>query len=287
MLFVLPKWGGTAADDDPGRLASAIRLPSDEVEEILRLVVPDGRIRRLGGSPTWKSRLGVAPTLSAPQLIESRRLRPVVAGSRGLLIGEIYVGGQRIWILSDPDVLSNHGLGRGDNSVLAVAMVDALRPPGGAVIVDETIHGFHQDPDLWRAMLEFPFVVTTIVAAVAIMALLSAATGRFGAPVPVKSPHQAGKEALITNTAGLLEYGGHAREILRNYVAVTLRDAARRLRAPRHLDEAALVQWLDQVGEARGVETKYRRLRDEAEAVAATTRISSRRPANSIAGKGR
>ena len=56
----------------------------------------------------------------------------VVTQDEGLA-GELRRGRHRILILSDPDLLSNHGLRRGDNAVLAVRLIDHLRPAGGAV----------------------------------------------------------------------------------------------------------------------------------------------------------
>ena len=35
-------------------------------------------------------------------------------------------------------------------------MIDALQPRDGAVVFDETIHGFSLSPDLWKALLAFP-----------------------------------------------------------------------------------------------------------------------------------
>ncbi len=267
LLIVLPKWQGRPDEANPRWLEFAVPLPRAEVEETLRRAVPGARVRRIAGSVSWQpGRFGVSPTLSVPQLIETAALTPIVASDRGLLLGELVHGGQRIWILSDPDILSNHGLGRGDNSVLTSRLIDALRPPGGAVIIDETIHGFRRASGLWHTLFEFPFVVSTILALAAIIVLSWAATGRFGAPIPAQRSLPPGKTALIDNTANLLRYGGHGPEILRRYQSVTLRDVARRLHAPRNLDEDALVDWVDRVGEARGVRAKYRNLRHEAEA---------------------
>ncbi len=131
LLIVLPKWQGRPDEANPRWLKFAVPLPRAEVEETLRRAVPGARVRRIAGSVSWQpGRFGVSPTLSVPQLIETAALTPIVASDRGLLLGELVHGAQRIWILSDPDILSNHGLGRGDNSVLTSRLIDALRPPG-------------------------------------------------------------------------------------------------------------------------------------------------------------
>ena len=281
ILLVLPKWRGRPDPAKPRWVKSVAGVPRAEVERILGHVVPDGSIKRLADPVSWRAGpLGVAPTLARPQLMQAPRLKPIVAGEQGLLVGELVRGEQRIWVLSDPDILSNHGLGRGDNAELALRLVETLRPAGGAVIVDETVHGFRNQPNLFRAMFELPLVVATIHAAAAIIALMWAATGRFGAPVPAVRSLQAGKTALVGNVAGLLQYGGHGGEILRRYLGATLRDVARQLHAPRNLDRAALIEWVDRVGDAHGVQAKCDTLCREAEAIAGRASADSRRLAH-------
>ena len=272
LLLVLPKWQGAPDASKPHWLASAALLPLDEVNAILRLVLAEAEVRRAGSAPTWNpGTLAIAPTLAVPQLVEAPGLEPIVASDHGILVGELRRGRQRLWILSDPDVLSNHGLGRGDNAVLALALVDSLRPRGGTVVLDETIHGFRQNPSLWQAMFEYPFVVATLQAVAAALALIWAAAGRFGAPLPAERALKAGKETLLGNTAGLLQFGGHGPEILRRYREAAFRDVARRLRAPRHLGDDALVDWVDRVGEARGLRRRFADLRREVDAASAAT----------------
>ena len=276
VLMVLPKWKGRVDEDRPNWLKSAALLPLAHVEKTLRHVVPDGRIKRVTVPVSWELEpIGVTPTLSAPQLMEATLLKPLVASDQGILVGELVLGEQRIWILSDPDLISNHGLGLGENAVHSVSLIEAIRPVGGTVIIDETIHGFRQEPSLARAMLEFPFVVATIQAVVTVLALVWAATGRFGAPVASTRPLEASKSALIDNAAGLLRYGGHGPQVLLRYVSVSLWDVARRMHAPREIDEAALIKWVDRVGEARGLWTKYRTLRSEVDAIAGAANAKS------------
>jgi hypothetical protein len=89
---------------------------------------------------------------------------------------------------------------------------------------------------------------------IAIAVLMWAAAGRFGAPVPVSKPFKSVKAALIDNAVNLLETGGVARDVFARYVAGVQRDVARRLHAPRRLDAPELVDWLDRIGRARGLD---------------------------------
>ena len=116
--------------------------------------------------------------------------------------------------------------------------------------------------------LRYRDLIATIQALAAVLVLTWAASARFGAPIPLAPALEPGKSGLIDNTAGLLQSGGHGPEILKRYLRATLRDVARRLHLPRHLDEVALVGLVDRIGRARGVSADYRRLRREAEATA-------------------
>ena len=186
-LIVLPKWTGDADAENPRWLANITTLDHTDVEGVLKHLLPDGRLRRVSGPVAWRrGPFGVTPSLPSPQLVESPRLRAIVASDQGVLLGELPYGGQRVWLLSDPDILSNNGIGLGDNAVLAVRVIEALRTRQGTVIIDETIHGFRLAPNMWRAAFEFPFAVPTVLALVALGALMWSATGRFGAPVPTR-----------------------------------------------------------------------------------------------------
>ena len=277
VLLVLPKW--LAAPEFANRrwAGEVERLPVQMVDELLQAAAPAANAEALQGSVTWKpGRFDTKPTLDDPQLMESQRLRPLVDSDQGMLLGSLTGVSRHLWILSDPDLLSNHGLKRGDNAALAVGIVEAALPAGGTVIVDEVIHGFRRDPNLWRSLLEFPFVFVTLNALATVAILVWAATGRFGAPVPIAAPLKAGKTTLIGNAAGLLRHGGHGGAMLRRYLAVTFGDVARRVHAPADLADATLADWLGRIGKVRQVGFAPAVLQAEAEA-AATTPADERR----------
>ena len=151
----------------------------------------------------------------------------------------------------------------------------------GNVVFDETLHGYVARPTSpVKLLFQFPFVFATAQGALAVALLLWATLGRFGAPAPVAAGLDAGKLALVENTARLLDFAGHQRMMVRRYLQAALRDVARELRAPRGLSDDALVDWLKRIGAARGVATDigavYREVETGAEparftAIAATT----------------
>lgn len=272
VLLVLPKWDGFKDEWRSHWLWVAGMLPPDYVESILREVVSDGTLQRAVPVHWNTGRFGVSPTIEYPQLIKSDLLDPVISTDQGLLLGLIRRRHQTVWILSDPDILSNHGLGKGENDRLAVRLLDTLRPPGGAVIFDETIHGYWQPPSLWRAMFQIPFIIPVILAVAAVFVVAWSATARFGSPLRAEPALVPGKAVLIDNAASLLRFGGHGSAIVKRYADVTLRDVTQRLNAPRRLQGADLILWVNRVGEARGVRRKFGDLHERAETLEANVR---------------
>jgi hypothetical protein len=278
VLLVLPKWVASADFGKRHWAREVYRTGSADADDILRLVASRGSTRVVQREIGWKrSRFGGEASLAQPQLMTADGLTPIIDSNLGVLLGEAQDSYGRLWVLSDPDLISNQGLKHGDNAAIAVGMVQALLPTGGSVIVDEVIHGFRRDPSVWRALFEFPIIIITVNALAAVAVLLWSATGRFGSPIPVEPPLKAGKTTLIGNAAGLLQFGGHTVEILGRYLAVTFADVASRVHAPAQVAGAALDQWLERIGKARHVRSAPAQLRREAELATAAGRADDRR----------
>lgn len=204
--------------------------------------------------------LGVEPALAGVvQLIRSSELRPVVGNANGMLVGELVDDGQIIWVVSDPDVLSNHGLHRGDNAVFAARLFERFTmaggSPGGNLVFDETIHGYIQaQGSPIKLLFRFPFVIVTWLVCATAALLVLAGTRRFGVPRKPGRELDFGKALLIENSARLMDYAGHHAPVLKRYVRSTVNTTARALHAPPTLRGAALIEWLDRIGQARGLE---------------------------------
>lgn len=277
ILLVLPKWTGPPSQKKSGWLGEAELLPSADVDWVLHLVAPQADTLQVSQTAWTTNALNLTPTLQAPiQLMRGDRLQPLIGGKDGMLLGEIsrsggtapFSGGQgpfsggrtvsdhrRIWVLSDPDIIANHGFAQPGNAALAVAIVKRLTAGSGRVVFDETLHGFVSEPaSPFLLLFRYPFVVATIQGAIAIALLLWATLGRFGAPQSAPPPLSAGRQGLLENIAKLVEFTGHQEVMIRRYVLETVRDAARQLHAPRGLSAAATVAWLQRVGAARGID---------------------------------
>jgi hypothetical protein len=220
-------------------------------------VAPRAEVSEVQAADWSKNLLNVTPRIEAPiHVMHGDRLRPIIGDADHMLLGQITVNKRKIWVLADPDVISNHGLAQPGNAALAVAMIARLRRGTGSIVFDETIHGFLSPPASPLLLLfRFPFVMATIQGAITIALLLWATLGRFGPPQPAPSPMSAGRKALLENIAKLIEFTGHQEVMIKRYVVETVRDVARQLHAPRGLATAALVEWLRRVGAARGVDT--------------------------------
>jgi hypothetical protein len=256
VLLVLPKWYGPPSEEHPGWLSSIGERSVADAQRILRLVAPDATVSREQDAVVWTTNeLGIAPSVDKKlQLIHGQILHPIVAGDSGMLIGEIAVRRRKIWVLSDPDIISNHGFARGGNAAVSLAMIEQLRGAAGKVVFDETVHGFLARPaNPFQLLFSFPFVVATAQGVVAVALLLWATVARFGAPQSLPPPLSAGRSGLLQNIAGLIEFTGHQEVVLQRYVLETVRDVGRQLHAPRGISGNALVDWLRRVGSARGV----------------------------------
>jgi hypothetical protein len=255
VLLVLPKWTGRASEKKPGWLATAEEKPPSQAQWVLNLVASGGEVVREAEMPVWSTNvLGRKPQLATPvQLMRSGALRPIIGAPAGILVGELNRN-RAIWVLADPDVIANHGIGQSENAALALAMIDRLRGRNGAVVFDETIHGFVAQPTNPLAlMFQFPFVVATFQIVAALVLLLWATVARFGAPQSAPPPLSAGRQGLLQNVAQLITFAGHGQVMVRRYVQETVRETARQLHAPRGLTGQGLAAWLTRVGEARGV----------------------------------
>ncbi len=276
-LVVLPKWRGRPDLDKRGWIADADFLSRSTVNAVFDKLLRDGWIMRSEQERTaWHGGFTSDPLIRQPQLIVGSDLVPLIWTDEGVLLGQAPYN-EDLWILSDPDLLSNHGLGQGDNAVLAAEIIERLRGPDSTVVVDETIHGFLRVPNRLKVLFEFPLVIATLLGLVSLGLLAWTLSERFGAPHPGGPALPSGKEGLIDNTARLLEAAGHDRDVLRRYRQILLRDTARRLHAPRRLDEAALSRWFAAIEEARGSQRRIATILTELTAALRSTQRDRRR----------
>ncbi len=248
MLVVLPKRTGMADMARPTHLAQVGPVGQKYSTAVLQALGMEEVVKTGGHSRqrTWN----VGPWQDRPfiadlQLVQSPALEPILACEAGTLFGKVIPGDDPsfdslimadTYVLTDPDLLANHGLGQGQNDVLAVKIIDFLRGPDGMVVFDETLHGHEVSPSVFQSFFRAPLVFVLLQVLLTAGALLWLANARFGSP----GDHDGGEAAgpargldfLLDNTADLLAFGGHGPFLLGRYHRAAVAGVCRRL----HLD---------------------------------------------------
>jgi hypothetical protein len=256
MLLVLPKRWGTPSPTRPhwlGTVRMSEETAAKRALDALKLEAEVVRPARDVGATEWKGELP-APTLTAPQLVRSSHLTPLVACDEGILVGELLDedAGVRLLVLSDPDIIANHGLGKGEISPLAVRLIERLGGAERPVLVDETLHGHELTPSLARELFRFPLVLATLQALITGALLAWAALVRFGRPRRSPAALPPGKAFLVANTADLLRHGGHLGAVLEMYLRAARDEIIARLRLGTRTGEGP-DRSLARVAAARGL----------------------------------
>lgn len=266
VLVVLPKRRGIRDPQKPEWIERANLVGEREIDQVLNAISDDIVYKRFHAEdppPEFTiNELGVKPEVQEMQYIISQSLRPLVACAEGMLLGEgERAAGGRILVLSDPDILANHGLDDGDNAKFAAAIIERLRTPGRSIILDETEHGFLEPPSIWRELLRFPLNLIFIQCALLLGLVLWTAAGRFGDPKRAAAAIPPGKRVLIRNTADLLESAGHDHESLRRYWKYSVEEIVQSTRA-RQQNAEEQHAWLDRASRERGCADNYNSLEE-------------------------
>ena len=240
-LIALPKWqADPRAAGQAGiwrrrdHIQGASLAPQAAVQSLAQAILKDSeaRIARKSAPDRFGGALGTFDVLiEDPQLITSTNLEPLAANAGGILVGQI--PGTRIAVLSDPDLIANHGLPLGGNALLALTLIDHLLPPGGSLHVDEALHGFAVVPSLPALLFQPPFLAATLLALAALAALAWMGTARLGAPVAPSRAGLAGNILLMRNAGRLLAASGNDVYIAERYADAVIDEASRRFHLPQ------------------------------------------------------
>jgi len=253
-LLVLPKWQGEQDPKKKNNVSSVSLLDEGQVLDALMFLDEQASLSRpkAMGPVHGTDEFTALPTLAAPQLLRSVNVEPLIATDEGILFGKFTTTERDIWILSDPDLLNNHGLDNGQNALL-VAQIFEMARDGRTIVIDETLHGFLRKPDMWRALFEMPFVLVTIQVFLCVLLLVWSGTARFGKPLQQQAALAQGSAFLIGNTARLMRLGGHSGLALYRYRRATILAVAKTLHAPRGLPLPQLYEWLAHIEKNRSV----------------------------------
>ncbi len=160
-------------------------------------------------------------------------------------------------VVFEPDLLDNYGMADGD----AARLLDALMPrleveTGDPVVFDLTLNGFGQARNLLTLAVTPPFLGVTLCLALAALLAGWRAFVRFG---PAAAPERAiafGKQALVANSAGLIQRARRFHLLRAPYAQHTRERLVRALALPRGQDAATTDAAIDRALEARAPQSE-------------------------------
>jgi hypothetical protein len=275
VLLALPKWQVLVDGRKNPHVSRFAPWPEAHIQGALEALDLEATLLRVQMGPELvlePSAYPQHPTYDAPyrQFIASEQVTPLIGTKEGMLLGRFTHEGTPVYLLSDPDLLQNHGLHRAPNASLVVTWIDELRD-GGPVAFDETLHGFPpRNTSLVRELFRFPLVLILLHVVFALGLVLWAGLSGFGDAPPPAPEVEPGSEFLIRHTAYLLRFTRHEDMALQRYVADTAREVALRYRLPTDLTTGALDARLDEIGQRRGQHEAWTTLKKRALAVAET-----------------
>lgn len=295
-LVILPKWRVARLPlqrnrvervglENWSQIQQLIPAPEDAPLQLTR-----GRGAEISGVSGWKLQPFVLPDSAADapplrpflvprqvQLLSGRGMIPILANpEREAVLARVGLG--NTYVLADPDLLNNAALKHPENAQAAITMLAALDPQyPGAAVFDASLHYGPGDRNLVKLLFTPPFLAATLaMIAAAVLAGLATAV-RFGPVLRERRAVALGKAALIDNIAALTRLSGRTLSAGPRYADMAREGLVRSLDLPRGLDQAALLERLDRLGERPArysqIDHRLRTARTEAELVAAARQL--------------
>jgi len=265
VVIALPKRRVAPSSRIPGWIERERLLDVDRLEkylpEAVRTAAGDDEhpVRRPGSlGPLRATSLGIEtprveiedPQVLAPDIVEE----PLLWCDAGVLIGRVTPPGEPspVYVVSDPDLFNNRGLGRGDHAALTHALITRVLDARG-VVIDESLHGFTSSGSLLARALSFPMVLIVLHGLLTAGLLAWSTAPRFGKaqiPPPELPP---GKTLLLENTGKLLLAAGDHRTALRRYLNVSMAALAERFNLAEGTSKRDLMAQMKGLTEMRGL----------------------------------
>lgn len=243
-LIVLPKWDVAADEKNSGWIVVNRLLPTGDPERTLYPSNPF-EIRRAKGhgealvnaDPTMPGDLHfLAPAVV--QTISGKGMRPLITTPSGAIV-LAKVGASNLYVLSEPDLINNHGMGDIRQAKAALALLDYLNSTDAdGVLFDVTANGLGRSRSPLRLAFDAPFLGVTLTIFAAMLLAGWQALVRFG---PVRRRERAiafGKAALVDNSAALIRKAGREAHLGGRYAELVRDRAAGLFRLPPSLDES-------------------------------------------------
>jgi len=249
-LVILPKWKTAADTNKTGWVRIDGLVDQYEPEGVL---APDTALKIL----RWRS--GAQPLVAANLVLRDVRFiapRPLQTMSGGNLkplitdrTGNIVVGqvaDRPLYIVADPDLLSNVGMKDARQAEAALLLLDYMNSTGAESInFDVTLNGFGKSLSPLKLAFDPPFLAVTLTIVAAMLLAGLQTLGRFGSPRARPRAIAFGKAALVDNAAMLVRRAGRVKTLGGRYADMIRDRAAVAFGAPARLRDAALDAYLD------------------------------------------
>jgi hypothetical protein len=256
-LVVMPKWATVADPTHPGWVRAAGIRPGWDVEKTLAPDLPLKVERRRSGGRPLKIVSNQAPgdlRFIAPgplQTASGPRIEPILTDEAGRPV-LLKAGTGPLYLLTDPDLLSNRGMADRRQAGAALAMLDFLNSTGaGSVVFDVTLNGLGRSRSPLRLLFDPPFLAVTLAVAAALLLAGLQAVARFGPPRPPQRAIAFGKAALIDNAAALVRQARREAALGGRYAEMIREKAVTVFGVPARLRDVAVADYLDNL-EGRG-----------------------------------
>jgi hypothetical protein len=249
-LVVLPKWATTKDQQHSGWVNVAALLPESEPQGVLAPQYPlvvkryrsGGRVLK-GLADAFVPMHFMAPR--AVQTITGPDVRPLLTDAAGHVV-LAQIGTHPLYVLADPDLLSNVGMRDAGQARAALDLLDWLNSTGAySIVFDVTLNGFGRSPSPLKLMFDPPFLAMTLAIAAAALLAGIQATATFGAPRRRSRAIAFGKAALIDNAAALVRKAGRQGGLGPRYVEVVRDRAVGVFGVPAKMRDDALDHYLD------------------------------------------
>lgn len=251
-LVVLPKWETVPKRDHAGWVNRWGLTLKSEPEGVL---APDNKLTvtrvKSGGLPLRSAGwLSQEFGLNAPrplQTISGTTLKPLLTDGEGrIVLGEI--GDKPLYVLADPDLLSNMGMREEAQAGGAIALLKALNDNTDRDFdFDVTLVGFGKPKNPLRLMFDPPFLAMTLAVLATLILVGWQAFARFGPAVHRQRAIAFGKTALVDNAAGLVRKAGKQARMGGRYVEAIRERAVIAFGVPARLRGPAIDAYLDKL----------------------------------------
>jgi hypothetical protein len=250
-LVVLPKWLTMPDQAHAGWVRAVGVVPRFEPETVL---APQYKLkigREFSHGAPLKTVPDYAPLemrFTAPRALQTANgngFKPIVTdqAGRGVLL---QFGDKPLYVLADPDLLSNKGIADERQAAAALAMLDFLNATGAkSIAFDVTLNGLGHSPSPLRLAFDPPFLAATLAIAATLLLAALQSLNRFG---PARRPERAlafGKAALLDNSAALVRQARRERSLGVRYAEMVRERAVAIFGVPQRLQGQKIDDYLD------------------------------------------